>query len=530
VPVLAPGVEPPEPDADGRQHYLYRVAVPTTGETYVGGHSSKRWQTDRYMGSGSWIENVLIPSDLEFTFTVLAFYPTRRALFAAEALLITAELAENPLCRNVHPGGQWAPDDFSVRWSEVGRRANAAMTAGQRSERSRRINANLTPAQKAKLSKFRSLSASAYRATLPPEERVAAARRANAGMTSEQRAAMNRERLAAMPRDDLLAHMHKMQASITPEVRQRGHQRRNATVRAAAEVRTAKILALDDAGYVRREIAALMDLCYPHVCHVLSRAGRKPNGTALRRTLAERTYEQQLEVYRKQQATRRANAALKPLDPRVVIAATLQADGASLSEIDEAIGLTAGAVFQLLAQARHRAVRSAKISRKQRAHQASLPQSERGRGAGEYFANETADQRAARIASQRAAWNQKTPEERSELARRRDAKMTPAARSARSRKGATTKTPEARRRRQRNGRDPARAHGPDHRARRNAARGRGHGGGDRRGHRRRPLADIAFAAPGARERPTLFHRRGCEKVAPAGQFEAGGRVPVTCLP
>jgi chemotaxis response regulator CheB len=30
--------------------------------------------------------------------------------------------------------------------------------------------------------------------------------------------------------------------------------------------------------------------------------------------------------------------------------------------------------------------------------------------------------------------------------------------------------------------------------------------------------------------PTLFRRWGCEKVAPAGQFEAGGRVPVTCLP
>src|SRR5882672_3593105 len=29
---------------------------------------------------------------------------------------------------------------------------------------------------------------------------------------------------------------------------------------------------------------------------------------------------------------------------------------------------------------------------------------------------------------------------------------------------------------------------------------------------------------------TLFRRPGCEKVAPAGQFEAGGRVPVTCLP
>jgi hypothetical protein len=27
--------------------------------------------------------------------------------------------------------------------------------------------------------------------------------------------------------------------------------------------------------------------------------------------------------------------------------------------------------------------------------------------------------------------------------------------------------------------------------------------------------------------PTLFRRLGCEKVAPTGQFEAGGRVPVT---
>jgi len=28
--------------------------------------------------------------------------------------------------------------------------------------------------------------------------------------------------------------------------------------------------------------------------------------------------------------------------------------------------------------------------------------------------------------------------------------------------------------------------------------------------------------------PTHFRRLSCEKVAPAGQFEAGGRVPVSC--
>src|SRR5215469_1683981 len=31
-----------------------------------------------------------------------------------------------------------------------------------------------------------------------------------------------------------------------------------------------------------------------------------------------------------------------------------------------------------------------------------------------------------------------------------------------------------------------------------------------------------------RQDPTLFRRRSCEKVAPAGQFETGGRLPVTC--
>jgi signal transduction histidine kinase len=29
---------------------------------------------------------------------------------------------------------------------------------------------------------------------------------------------------------------------------------------------------------------------------------------------------------------------------------------------------------------------------------------------------------------------------------------------------------------------------------------------------------------------TLFRRPGCEKGAPAGQFEMAGRVPVTCPP
>jgi DNA-directed RNA polymerase specialized sigma24 family protein len=68
--------------------------------------------------------------------------------------------------------------------------------------------------------------------------------------------------------------------------------------------------------------------------------------------MAERTYDQQREVYRKQQATRRANAALKPLDPRIVIAATLQADGASFSEIGEWLGVVSSSVSQLLARAR----------------------------------------------------------------------------------------------------------------------------------------------------------------------------------
>src|SRR5215469_15276605 len=32
------------------------------------------------------------------------------------------------------------------------------------------------------------------------------------------------------------------------------------------------------------------------------------------------------------------------------------------------------------------------------------------------------------------------------------------------------------------------------------------------------------------KRPTLFRRRSCEKVAPAGQFETGDGVSVTCRP
>jgi hypothetical protein len=38
------------------------------------------------------------------------------------------------------------------------------------------------------------------------------------------------------------------------------------------------------------------------------------------------------------------------------------------------------------------------------------------------------------------------------------------------------------------------------------------------------------ASSGRRKVTTLFRRRGCEKVAPTGQFESGGRVPVACPP
>src|SRR5262249_16235767 len=53
-----------------------------------------------------------------------------------------------------------------------------------------------------------------------------------------------------------------------------------------------------------------------------------------------------------------------------------------------------------------------------------------------------------------------------------------------------------------------------------------------RSHRSRrmaaPLTAKSLILHPLNEVPTLFRGRGCEKVAPAGQFEAAGRVAVPC--
>jgi hypothetical protein len=39
---------------------------------------------------------------------------------------------------------------------------------------------------------------------------------------------------------------------------------------------------------------------------------------------------------------------------------------------------------------------------------------------------------------------------------------------------------------------------------------------------------VGWSSPEPITFPMLFRRLSCEKVAPAGQFDAGGRVPITC--
>src|SRR4029077_3433967 len=49
-----------------------------------------------------------------------------------------------------------------------------------------------------------------------------------------------------------------------------------------------------------------------------------------------------------------------------------------------------------------------------------------------------------------------------------------------------------------------------------------------------PAGDVNMQTPAGQTfvghiDPTLFRRRSCEKVAPAGQFEGDGSLPITCL-
>lgn len=82
--------------------YLYRTEDPTTGEYYIGRHRTNDLE-DQYQGSGLWVKKAKKQGKILVT-TILGFMD-ESLLKEAERLLIGDLWMEDPLCKNVVPGG-----------------------------------------------------------------------------------------------------------------------------------------------------------------------------------------------------------------------------------------------------------------------------------------------------------------------------------------------------------------------------------------------------------------------------------------
>jgi len=106
----------PPPDAAGYFHYTY-VVTDTDGCWYGGKRSTKKHPTaDPYKGSGNWVR--AHPNRERLQRKIVAFYASSKAVFAAEAEMITwAMVIDNPLCMNLWAGGQGSTSEAALHRS-----------------------------------------------------------------------------------------------------------------------------------------------------------------------------------------------------------------------------------------------------------------------------------------------------------------------------------------------------------------------------------------------------------------------------
>ena len=93
----------PPADADGYWHYTYVTYHPDTGEWYGGKHSTSNLN-DGYAGSGHWVRRH--PARVELVTEIIQFFEAEDKAYMAEAAMITTAIIDgDPLCRNALEGG-----------------------------------------------------------------------------------------------------------------------------------------------------------------------------------------------------------------------------------------------------------------------------------------------------------------------------------------------------------------------------------------------------------------------------------------
>lgn len=93
-----------------KNHYVYQVSNPLTGEYYIGKRScSCPIDQDPYMGSGKIIKHKVKSSRLKWNKVILSVCPSEEIAYAKERELIGDRWKTDPLCLNLCEGGRRVP-------------------------------------------------------------------------------------------------------------------------------------------------------------------------------------------------------------------------------------------------------------------------------------------------------------------------------------------------------------------------------------------------------------------------------------
>lgn len=86
-------------------YFLYKTIAPSTGEYYIGVHSTTKPYSDSYQGSGDWIKDCL-GKGIHLITGILEFFPSAQEAYIKEATLVTWDgIWNDPLLMNRICGG-----------------------------------------------------------------------------------------------------------------------------------------------------------------------------------------------------------------------------------------------------------------------------------------------------------------------------------------------------------------------------------------------------------------------------------------
>jgi hypothetical protein len=86
-------------------HYLYRIINRENGKFYIGVHSCKGdYYDSRYWGSGCFSKDAKKNPD-KYLRVLICQAESRKEVMELEALFVTQELVDDPMCYNLKPGG-----------------------------------------------------------------------------------------------------------------------------------------------------------------------------------------------------------------------------------------------------------------------------------------------------------------------------------------------------------------------------------------------------------------------------------------